>query len=246
MAGPPKPKQDEATPPNNWRFLWWYLPLVLLVLWGWQDLAHQATVKTIPYSQFKQYLAQREVASVQVSQNEIVGKIEPKAPPAKPDAKPEDGPEAAAKPFKFRTVRVEDPKLVEELDKAGVTYDGTLPNFLSEFLYAWVLPIGFMVVLWMFLSRRLRSAGEAVLSFGKSRARVVADRDTGGRFDDVAGADEAKYELKEVVDFLQNPDRYKALGANIPKGVLLVGLPGTGKTLLARAVAGEAGVPFFS
>jgi cell division protease FtsH len=242
----PKPKQDEITPPNNWRFLWWYLPLVLLVLWLWQDLARQATVKTIPYSQFKQYLAQREVVSVQVGQNEIIGKIQPKAAPSKPEGAKEEAKATEAQPFTFRTVRVEEPKLVEELDKAGVTYDGMLPDFLSDFLYAWVLPIGFMVLLWVFLSRRLRSAGEAVLSFGKSRARVVADRDTGVRFDDVAGADEAKYELKEVVDFLKNPDRYKALGANIPKGVLLVGLPGTGKTLLARAVAGEAGVPFFS
>ncbi len=103
-----------------------------------------------------------------------------------------------------------------------------------------------MVVLWMFLSRGLRAAGQSVMSFGKSRARLVADRDTGVTFADVAGCDEAKYELQEVVDFLKNPDRYIALGARIPKGVLLVGLPGTGKTLLSRAVAGEAKVPFFS
>ena len=103
-----------------------------------------------------------------------------------------------------------------------------------------------MVVLWVFLSRGLRTAGQSVMSFGKSRARLVADHETGVTFDDVAGCDEAKYELQEVVDFLKNPERYKALGAKIPKGVLLVGLPGTGKTLLARAVAGEAHVPFFS
>ena len=119
------------------------------------------------------------------------------------------------------------------------------PASLS-FLYAWVLPIGVMVVLWVLLSRGLRTAGQSVMSFGKSRARLVADRDTGVTFDDVAGCDEAKYELQEVVDFLKNPDRYIALGAKIPKGVLLVGLPGTGKTLLSRAVAGEARVPFFS
>ncbi len=103
-----------------------------------------------------------------------------------------------------------------------------------------------MVLLWVFLSRGLRSAGQSVMSFGKSRARLVADRDTGVTFADVAGCDEAKFELQEVVEFLKNPDRYNALGAKIPKGVLLVGLPGTGKTLLARAVAGEAQVPFFS
>src|SRR5207248_4963892 len=89
-------------------------------------------------------------------------------------------------------------------------------------------------------------AGQSILSFGKSRARLVAEKETGVTFNDVAGCDEAKYELQEVVDFLKNPNRYKSLGAKIPKGVLLVGPPGTGKTLLAKAVAGEAKVPFFS
>lgn len=255
MAGPPKPKPEESTPANNWRFLWWYIPLVLLVLWVWQDLAHQATVKTIPYSEFKQYLAQGEVSEVRIGQTEIVGRVEPKkGKPAAAEGTKAEGKKAngkkeeskEAEPFTFRTVYVEDPKLVEELQAAKAEFSFERPNYFSEFLYAWMLPIGFMVLLWVFLSRRLRSAGEAVLSFGKSRARVVADKDTGVRFDDVAGAEEAKYELKEVVDFLKNPERYKALGAKIPKGVLLVGLPGTGKTLLARAVAGEAGVPFFS
>ena len=136
--------------------------------------------------------------------------------------------------------------MVEQLEAAKVTFSGVRPSFLSQFLYAWVLPIGVMVVIWIFLSRGLRTAGQSVMSFGKSRARLVADRDTGVTFDDVAGCDEAKYELQEVVDFLKNPGRYIALGARIPKGVLLVGLPGTGKTLLSRAVAGEAKVPFFS
>ncbi len=151
------------------------------------------------------------------------------------------------KPFRFRTVRVEpDRQLVDQLEAAKVIFTGVRPSFLSQFLYAWVLPIGIMVVLWIFLSRGLRSAGQSVMSFGKSRARLVADRNTGVTFDDVAGCDEAKYELQEVVDFLKHPDRYISLGARIPKGVLLVGLPGTGKTLLSRAVAGEARVPFFS
>ena len=102
-----------------------------------------------------------------------------------------------------------------------------------------------MVLLWRFLSRRLGSIGQGIMSFGASKAKVVADKDTGVTFNDVAGCDEAKYELQEVVTFLKNPDRYKALGAAIPKGILLVGPPGTGKTLLARAVAGEARVLFF-
>ncbi len=125
-------------------------------------------------------------------------------------------------------------------------YTFTQPGLLSSFLIAWLLPILLIVVVWFFLFRRLGSAGQAVMSIGKSRARMVADKDTGVTFADVAGCDEAKYELQEVVDFLKNPARYEALGAKIPKGVLLVGPPGTGKTLMARAVAGEAHVPFFS
>ncbi len=147
----------------------------------------------------------------------------------------------------FRTVRVEpDPQLVDQLEAAKVKFSGIRPGLLTQFLYAWALPIGVMILLWLLLSRGLRSAGQSVMSFGKSRARLVADRDTGVTFADVAGCDEAKYELQEVVDFLKNPQRYNALGAQIPKGVLLIGLPGTGKTLMARAVAGEARAPFFS
>ncbi len=145
----------------------------------------------------------------------------------------------------FRTVRVEDPDLVRDLEKAGVEYTGVRPSFMSQFLWAWVLPIAAMVVIWRFLARKMGGIGQSIMSFGSSKAKVVADKDTGVTFNDVAGCDEAKYELQEVVLFLKNPNRYKALGAAIPKGILLVGPPGTGKTLLARAVAGEAKVPFF-
>ena len=141
---------------------------------------------------------------------------------------------------------MEDPDLVKDLEAARVEYQGVRPGLISAVLWAWIVPIGLMLLLWFFLSRRMSGAGESVLSFGKTRARVLVDQDTGVKFTDVAGCDEAKYELQEVVDFLRNPDRYKSLGAKIPKGVLLVGPPGTGKTLLARAVAGEAKVPFFS
>src|SRR5438874_1517476 len=103
-----------------------------------------------------------------------------------------------------------------------------------------------MVLIWTFISRRMGKAGESILSFGKSKARLVAEKETGVKFNDVAGCEEAKYELQEVVDFLKHPERYKSIGANIPKGVLLIGPPGTGKTLLAKAVAGEARAPFFS
>ena len=131
---------------------------------------------------------------------------------------PTDSP---SQPFQFRTIRVEDPKLVEELEAAGVKFGGVRPSFLSNLFLSWILPLGAMFLLWSFLFRRIGSAGQAVMRIGKSSAKLVADKETGVTFDDVAGCDEAKFELQEVVDFLKNPGRYSALGAKIPKGVLL-------------------------
>jgi cell division protease FtsH len=242
----------------QWRFPLWYFVIAFALLWVWQSAFTQFTVRTIPYSEFKNYLAQGQVTEAQVGETEIKGKIEPATTLSRAEAptnniarltnasaaqSPATKPEAG---FLFRTVRVEDPKLVEELEAKGVKFVGVRPSFFSQFILAWVLPIALMVLLWSFISRRMGAAGESILSFGKSRARLAADKDTGVSFGDVAGCDEAKYELQEVVDFLKSPDRYKSLGAKIPKGVLLVGPPGTGKTLLAKAVAGEAKVPFFS
>ncbi|HTR35774.1 MAG TPA: ATP-dependent zinc metalloprotease FtsH [Bryobacteraceae bacterium] len=153
---------------------------------------------------------------------------------------------AAPAAYVFRTVRVEDPDLVRDLEKAHVKFNGVRPSFLTEFLWTWILPIGLIFLLWRFLARRMQGLGQSVMNFGSSRAKLVADKDTKITFGDVAGCEEAKLELQEVVTFLKHPDRYRQLGAQIPKGVLLVGPPGTGKTLLARAAAGEAHVPFFS
>jgi cell division protease FtsH len=232
---------------------------MVLFLWFWQGALNQFAVRTIPYSQFKTYLANHEVTEASVKQDEIVGRIVPRAAAAtnavpaiitRPRSNSESGKtnsiSAAKEPFRFQTVRLEDPELVKELQAAGVQYAGERLGFLSQFLLGWGLPIAVMIGLWMFLGRQFRTAGQSILSFGKSTAKLVADKTTGVTFQDVAGCDEAKLELQEVVDFLKNPKRYQDLGAKIPKGVLLVGPPGTGKTLLARAVAGEAQVPFFS
>jgi cell division protease FtsH len=153
---------------------------------------------------------------------------------------------AATGPFQFRTVRIEDPDLVKDLQASGAQYNGERPSFLSQFLLSWVLPIAILVGIWSLMGHKLGAVGQSVLGFGKSTARLVEGEKTGVSFADVAGCEEAKQELKEVIDFLKNPERYKEVGAKIPKGILLIGAPGTGKTLLARAVAGEAKVPFFS
>ena len=148
----------------------------------------------------------------------------------------------------FSVVRLEDESLLAELQARAVEYRGTIEsNFLKGFVANWLIPLLLLFVLWGFLLRRMGAGQQSVLSVGKSRARIYAVEDAEKvRFSDVAGVDEAKIELQEVVDFLQNTAKYKKLGAKLPKGVLLVGPPGTGKTLLARAVAGEAEVPFFS
>jgi cell division protease FtsH len=247
-------KVDKHEP--NWRFLAVYFVVSLLILWGWQELFGQMALRTIPYSEFKSALAKHEVVQAVVKQNEIDGRIVPPAASQQNAASPRPsstpGPSAEASPatetqgFFFRTERIEDPDLVRDLQAAGVEYVAARPGVLSQLLLSWVLPLGAMLVVWSLLARRLGGAGQSVFSIGKSRARLVADRETGVSFDDVAGCDEAKFELKEVVDFLKSPSQYQDVGARIPKGVLLVGPPGTGKTLLARAVAGEAKVPFFS
>ena len=265
---PPPPNKNRSHVPPQWTAFLWYLPIMLFFLWMWQEAFSNLSVRNIAYSEFKNYLRQGEVMECVVKTDTIEGQIQPRieptgaktnaaaATPAAPvpetnatGAKTNAAPAVAAeKPFMFRTVRVEDPKLVEDLEAAHVKFNGTRPGLLSQVLFAWLIPILLMFLAWSFISRRMSGGGtgQSILSFGKSRARLVAEKETGITFQDVAGCDEAKYELQEVIDFLKHPDRYKSLGAKIPKGVLLVGPPGTGKTLLAKAVAGEAQVPFFS
>ncbi len=188
-------------------------------------------VETIPYSQFQDLLKNKQIEKVVVGPSHIEGEFKT----------PQNG-------KKYFTTTQVNPVIADELQKHGIEYTGsTGDNFLRDIL-SWVLPILIFFGIWAFFFRRMaeRQGMGGLMSVGRSRAKIYVETKTGVKFDDVAGADEAKGELKEVVDFLKNPERYGRLGARVPKGILLVGPPGIGKTLLARAVAGEAGVPFFS
>ncbi|PYR21586.1 MAG: cell division protein FtsH [Acidobacteria bacterium] len=190
--------------------------------------------RSIPYSEFKSLLKSGQVVEASIGDQQIRGTL-------KQDAGA-DGKQSR----QFTTTRVEDPKLTEELDAKGVKYTGEVVNRWLPDVLGWIIPLLFLVGIWGFFFRRMSGAEGGVMSFARSRAKIYADDEVKVRFADVAGVDEAKDELKEIVEFLQNPKKYTNLGGRIPKGVLLVGPPGTGKTLLARAVAGEAHVPFFS
>lgn len=147
---------------------------------------------------------------------------------------------------RFVTIRVDDPTLIQELETLKVRFAGEVESTWFATLLSWVLPALVFVGVWMFLMKRVGGPASGLMAIGKSKAKVYMEKETGVTFADVAGIDEARAELMEIVEFLKTPQRYRRLGGKIPKGVLIVGAPGTGKTLLAKAVAGEAGVPFFS
>lgn len=234
------PKDDKSMMHKAWSFNITYILIMFVLLWGWQQYLGVKNLRIIPYSEFKQYVHDGTVTEAIIKDTIIEGSLSETAP-----ATGQKGTESSQK-ITFITVRVEDPDLVRDLQDAGVKYVGVRPSFLEKLLTGWIIPIGIMVLIWHFLTARLGRMGGSVMSFGKSRAKLVGEKQTGVTFDSVAGCDEAKQDLYEIVDFLKRPENYTKTGANIPKGALLVGPPGTGKTLLARAVAGEAQVPFFA
>ena len=219
-----------------WRPLRWNVWFVIALLWVAFIVAQfwyaNAEVETIPYSRYLVLEREGLVSDLRVSRNEITGTLE----------QPAEG-----EPDRFRTLRV-DSDLADRLAEQGLEFTGTVEDTWLSRVLSWVVPFVLILAIWLVILRRFAGGGlgGGVMSVGKSKAKIHAEKSVPVSFGDVAGVDEVKEELREVIGFLRDPKRYGRLGARLPKGVLLVGPPGTGKTLLARAVAGEAGVPFFS
>jgi cell division protease FtsH len=216
------------------KFNIWY---VFIAVWGvlllhslWMQ---SVQIEQIPYSQFETYLKENRVAEVRIGPNYIEGKL--KDP-------------AEGKPQQFVTIRV-DPEIADKLSAHQVKFAGEIENTIVHDILSWVLPVLLFFGIWMFVMRRFAQRdglGGGFMAIGKSKAKIYMEKEVKVSFNDVAGVEEAKAELQEVIEFLKTPEKFHRLGGKIPKGILLIGPPGTGKTLLAKAVAGEASVPFFS
>ena len=210
----------------------WYVLGFLLVAAVMQGVFYSLqTGRAIDYSEFKSLVRSGKVQEVVVATERIRGTLK------QADSEGRQN---------FVAVPIEDPKLIEDLERYGVRYSGELTSRWMGELLGWIIPLLFIIGLWTIFFRRMSGAEGGVMSFARSRAKVYAEDDVKVSFADVAGVDEAENELREIVEFLKTPKKYTNIGGRIPKGVLLVGPPGTGKTLLAKAVAGEAKVPFFS
>jgi cell division protease FtsH len=230
LFAPQDPKKRKDGLPPKTHFSIWYFMIMMILIMYLQQYFLSSKVETIPYSRFKLELVQGNVSKLTIGPEHITGTLTEK------DKKPGK---------QFTTIRVDDPGLVKDLDDHKIDYSGRYESRFLSGVLSWVLPIAVMLLVWRFAMRKM-GPGMGVMSFAKSKAKLFAENETKITFADVAGIDEAKQELEEVVEFLKNPGKFQKLGGRIPKGVLLVGAPGTGKTLLARAVAGEAQVPFFS
>jgi cell division protease FtsH len=227
-----------------------YFVLAFSVMLAVQNYFFSSHAEVIRYSQFKSLVSKGLVIDLAVGETTIQGQMKGEGikeifPPDKLKDMPQEVREGK-KPYRFVTVRVEDPGLTAELQAARVPFSGEVTSTWLPTLLSWVVPVALFFLLWSYIGKKMGSGSGGLMQIGKSKAKVYIEKATGVTFADVAGIDEAEEEVAEIVGFLKDPDKYQKLGGRIPKGVLIVGPPGTGKTLLARAVAGEAGVPFFS
>ena len=212
--------------PKQRQFSIWYMFIALWALILLQTFLPSLFNPTeIPYSEFKESVAAGKVTEVAVSPQIIHGKLK------------EDK--------VFHTIRIEDPDLLRNLAEHHVKVTGVIESTLFRDVLSWIVPIVLFFGVWWFLLRRMGQS-QGFMTVGQSKAKIYVEKEVKVTFADVAGVDEAKQELEEIIEFLKTPEKFRRLGGKIPKGILLVGPPGTGKTLLAKAVAGEAGVPFFS
>jgi cell division protease FtsH len=231
------------------QFSLWYFFLALALLFAIQEFIATPRAAILNYSEFKLLLKGGQITEVSIAEQNVTGRFnidglskvltEARAAEVRNQLK-----DSQTGTREFATVRVEDPDLVRDLEAAKVNFAGRVESKWLPMLLSWILPAVIFFALWGVMIKRVGGAG--FLEVGKSKAKVYMEKGVATTFNDVAGVDEAKEELTEIIAFLKNPQEYGRLGARIPKGILLVGPPGTGKTLLARAVAGEAGVPFFS
>ncbi len=212
--------------------VWYVLVGVWVVLIAQSYISSMFAYQVVPYSQFLSLLKTGKISEVAVTANQIQGKMKV------------DG-AAAGETKAFRTIRV-DPELSTLLDTYKVSFKGEIESTFLRDLFSWIFPIILFVGIWYFFMKRMGSQQAGFMTLGKNKAKIYVENELNVTFNDVAGVDEAKQELVEVIEFLKTPAKFTELGGRIPKGILLVGPPGTGKTMLAKAVAGESGVPFFS
>ena len=218
--------KDKKT--KSFTFIYFIIAFIVIIVIN--SYIFTSEVKNIAYSEFKELITKGKIGDVVIDTEAIQGSLSL-----------ENG-----KKTKFLTSRVDDPDIVKDLQKNNVKFSGQYENKFIKAIISWVLPFAIIFLIWNLLMRKMGGAPSSILNFGKSRGKIYGEDEIKITFEDVAGVDEAKEELKEIIEYLSTPDKFRNIGGKIPKGILLVGPPGSGKTLLAKAVAGEAKVPFFS